>query len=237
MVRYLHFIKRPKYPSIKIFAHIFRSYNYSYEINTMNIFIDVLQKNVTLLAVTLSLILPTGCAPMTETYYRPDATFGKVVKAWCPPVRSFILIEAHDIIVGFKVSSPLKDRMQVTITFEIPKNHSVQLIDRFVEIQGLTGDSSKGELSGHTWVAAGRTVEIPLDMPMQGHTKKRMFDQTTLYGKTEHAYFILRAEMPIAHSEKISLKPPVFVVDGIQVDLPIIIFVRTEETVIRSLNC
>jgi hypothetical protein len=141
------------------------------------------------------------------------------------------------VIVGFKVSSPLKDRMLVTITFEIPENHNVQLMDRFVEIHGLTGDSSTGKLSGHTWVAAGRTAEVPLDMPMQGYTKKRVFDQTTLYGKTEHAYFILRAEMIAAQSEKFSLKPPVFFVDDIQVDLPVIIFVRTKETFVGALNC
>jgi hypothetical protein len=212
-----------------------------YEIKTMNSYRpgikNVLRENVILTAVSLSLILLTACAPMTVTYYRPDSASGKVVKAWCPPVHSFILIETHDVIVGFKVSSPLKDRMLVTITFEIPEKHNVQIVDRFVEIHGITGVSSKGELSGHTWVAAGRTAEIPLDMPMQGSTKKRVFDQTTLYGKTNHAYFFLRADIAAVRSERFSLKPPMFSVDGIQVDLPVINFVRTKETFVGSLNC
>ena len=72
---------------------------------------------------------------------------------------------------------------------------------------------------------------------MHGNTKKRVFDQTTLYGKTEHAYFILRAEIGIGQLEKIYLKPPVFVVDDIQVDLSVITFEKTEETFVGGLNC
>jgi hypothetical protein len=212
-----------------------------YDRNAMNTYKPGLLKGlrvcVTLPTISLSLMLLMACAPMTVTYYRPDAASGKVVKAWCPPVHSFILIEAHDVIVGFSVSSPQKDRVLVTITFEIPEKHNVQLMDRFVEIHGSTGVSLKSELSGHTWVAAGRTEEIPLDMPMQGSTKRRIFDQTTLYGKTEHAYFFLRAEMTATQSERFTLKPPMFFVDGIQVDLPVITFVRTEETFVGSLNC
>lgn len=191
-------------------------------------------KTVSLL---LMLALMTACAPMTVTYYRPEAASGKIVKAWCPPVRSFILIETHEVIVGFKASSPQEDRLRVNITFEIPSKHNVQLTDHFVEIHGPPGISSKGELFGFTWVAAGRAEEIPLNMPMQGSTKKRMFDQTTLYGKTEHAYFFLRAEMDAIQSERFTLKPPRFYVDGIQVDLPVINFIKIEESIVGSLNC
>ena len=196
-----------------------------------------LRVHVTLAATSLSLMLLTACAPMTVTYYRPDATFGKIVKAWCPPVHSFILMETHDVIVGFKVSSSQKDQVLVTITLEIPEKHKVQLMNRFVEIVGPTGVSLKSELYGHTWVGVGRTAEFPLDMPMQGSTQKKMFEQTTLYGKTEHAYFFLRADMAAVQSEKFSLKPPVLLVDGIQIHLPVITFIRTEETFVGSLNC
>ena len=199
--------------------------------------LNVLRVPVIIATVLLSLMLLTACAPITVTYYRPDAVSGKVVKAWCPPVHSFILIETHDVIAGFKVSATQEDRVMVTITFEIPEKHNVQMIDHFVEIYGPSGVNSKSELFGRTWVAAGRTAEIPLDMPMQGSTKKRVFDQTTFYGKTEHAYFFLRADMPVVQSEMFSLKPPRFFVDGIQVDLPVITFTKSKETFVGSLNC
>lgn len=199
--------------------------------------INGLRMRVTLTSVVLSVMLLTACAPMTVNYYRPDAASGKVVRAWCPPVHSVILIETHDVIVGFEISSPQKDRVLASITFEIPENHKVQLVDRFVEIHSSTGVSSKGEISGRMWVAAGRTAEIQLDMPMQGNTKKRLFDQITRYGKTEHAYYFLIADMAAVQSDRFSLKPPRFFVNGIQVDLPVITFVRTKETHIGSLNC
>lgn len=199
--------------------------------------ISVLRVPVILATVSLSLMLMTACAPITETYFRPDAASGKIVKAWCPPVQSFILFETHNLTVGFNISSPQKDRALVTITFEIPEKYNVQMIDRFVEIHGASGINLKGELLGHTWVAAGRTAEISLDMPMQGDTKKRMFDQTTLYGKTEHAYFFLRAEMAVVHAEKFFLKPPMFLVNGVNVDLPMITFIKTKETFVGPLNC
>jgi hypothetical protein len=188
-----------------------------------------------LAAVSLSLL--TACAPMTINYYRPEANAGNVVKAWCPPVHSFVLIDAHDVIVGFKLSSPDKEQVAITMTLEIPEKHTVRMLDRFVEIDDGSGVIVSGELTGQVWVSAGRLGEVPLDKPMQGSTEKKIFDQTTLYGKTEHAYFMLSAEIPAVESKIWLLKPPVFFVDGIQVELPAITFIQTEEKIIGSLNC
>jgi hypothetical protein len=188
-----------------------------------------------LAAVSLSLL--TACAPMTINYYRPEANAGNVVKAWCPPVQSFVLIDAHDVIVGFKLSSPDKEQVAITMTLEIPEKHTVRMLDRFVEIDDGSGVIVSGELTGQVWVSAGRLGEVPLDKPMQGSTEKKIFDQTTLYGKTEHAYFMLSAEIPAVESKIWLLKPPVFFVDGIQVELPAITFIQTEEKIIGSLNC
>ena len=188
-----------------------------------------------LAAVSPSLL--TACAPMTINYYRPEANAGNVVKAWCPPVHSFVLIDAHDVIVGFKLSSPDKEQVAITMTLEIPEKHTVRMLDRFVEIDDGSGVIVSGELTGQVWVSAGRLGEVPLDKPMQGSTEKKIFDQTTLYGKTEHAYFMLSAEIPAVESKIWLLKPPVFFVDGIQVELPAITFIQTEEKIIGSLNC
>lgn len=174
---------------------------------------------------------------MSVPFYRPDAPPGKVVKAWCPPVHSVILFEVHDVIVGFELSSSQSDRVLVTIMFEIPENRSVQLIDRSVEITSSTQTSSKGDLSGHVWVSAGRTGEISLETPMQGRSEKRLFAQITRYGKTTHAYYFLRADIVAAQSERYTLRPPRFLVNGMQVVLPVITFSRTTESYVGSLNC
>lgn len=73
--------------------------------------------------------------------------------------------------------------------------------------------------------------------PMQGKTEERLFDQITRYGKTKHAYYFLRAEIATIPMDKLSLKPPRFLVDGMEVDLPDITFSRTSESYIGSLNC
>jgi hypothetical protein len=139
-----------------------------------------LRVDSTLATVPISSMLLAACAPITVTYYRLDEVSGKVVKAWCAPVYSFILINTHDVIVGFKVSPLQTDRLVVTVTFEMPEKHDIKLMDRFFEILGPPGVCSKSELTGNTWVAAGCTAEIPLDMPMLGSTKKGVFHQGTL---------------------------------------------------------
>ena len=187
--------------------------------------------------VALSVLLLAACAPMTVPFYRPGAAPGKVVKAWCPPVHSVILFEVHDVLVGFEVSSSQSDRVLVTIMFEIPENRSVQLVDHSVEIYGPTQASLKGELSGRVWVSAGQTGEISLDTPMYGRTEERLFDQITRYGKTKHAYYFLRADVAAIQSDRLFLKPPRFLVNGLRVDLPVITFSRTTESYVGSLNC
>lgn len=178
-----------------------------------------------------------ACAPMSVSFYRPDAVHGKVVKAWCPPVHSIILFEVHEVVVGFEVSSSQENRVLVTMTLEIPEKNSVQLIDHSVEILSSTQARLRGDLSGRVWVSAGRTGEISLRTPMHGKTEKSLFDQITRYGKTKHAYYFLRAEIAAVPFENLSLKPPRFLVNGMQVDLPVISFSRINESYIGSLNC
>jgi len=188
-------------------------------------------------AVSLLVLLLAACAPMRVSFYRPDSAHGQLVKAWCPPVRSVILFDVHDVTVGFEISTPQKNRILATMTFEIPEKHSVLLIDHSIEIQSPTQASSWGNLRGRAWVSAGRTGKISLKMPMQGKTEERLFDQITRYGKTKHAYYFLRAEIATIPMEKLSLKPPRFLVDGMEADLPDITFLRTSESYIGSLNC
>ena len=147
------------------------------------------------------------------------------------------MFDVHDVIVRFEISAIQQNHVLATMTFEIPEKHSVQLIDHFVEIHSSTQASSQGDLSGRVWVSAGRTGEISLNTPMYGKTEKRVFDQITRYGKTKHAYYFLRAEAAAIPLEKLSVKPPRFLVNGMQVELPVITFSRTSESYIGSLNC
>ena len=177
-----------------------------------------------------------ACVPMSVSYYRLGEAYGKVVKAWCPPVHSVILFDVHDVIVGFEVSAIQQNRVLAIMTFEIPEKHSVQLIDRFVAIHSSTQASSQGELTGWVWTSAGRTGEISLNTPMYGKTEERLFDQITRYGKTKHAYYFLQAEVATTPLEKLFVKPPRFLVNGMQIELPVITFSRISETYIGSLN-
>ncbi len=139
--------------------------------------------------------------------------------------------------MGFCVAEPFEVSVGQRGLGITSAEHSVQLVDRSVEIFDETSVSWKGELSGWTWESAGRTGKISLEAPLQGRTEEKLFDQVTRHGTTKHAYYILRADMVAVQSEKLFLKPPRFLVDGTLIELPVITFSRTTEWHIGSLNC
>lgn len=185
----------------------------------------------------LAIALLTACAPMSSTFYRPNPELGRVVKAWCPPVQSVMLVDTHGVTVGFELYPIQEGMIQARISFEISDKHSVQLVDRFIEVTNSNQRSAKGHLSGRVWASPWRTEEMPLDAPMNGKTEMGFFGQTTRYGRTKHAYYFLQADISMTHADYLVLKPPRFLVDGVAVDLPPIAFTRTTEFYISSLNC
>lgn len=185
----------------------------------------------------LAMATLTACAPMTSTFYRPNPELGRVVKAWCPPVHSVILIDIQGVTVGFELYPAQGDVVWARISFEISDKHSVQLVDRFIEVSSPNQRTAKGNLSGHVWVSPLRVEVISLDTPMNGRTETGLFGQTTRYGRTKHAYYLLQADINVTHADYLVLNPPRFLVNGVAVDLPPVAFTRTTEFYIGSLNC
>jgi hypothetical protein len=171
-------------------------------------------------------LLLISCAPaVTVQYYRPITTEGAVVNAHCPPVDSFVLFEEHNIIVGAQVVFSDKGKLSSTITFEVPKDKTVQLLDQNVLINTPSQGLSKIRLSGYTWVGPGRTSEFFPENPLVGKTKKKLLlKQVTLYGTTNHAYYVFYASVDVLKPEQVSIKIPKFSVNDFEVELPEIKF-------------
>jgi len=182
-------------------------------------------------------LLSVACAPMTTSFYRPEAPGGRVVLAHCPPVRSFILLEHDGVILGARVSDASADGLSVTITFEVPVGKTVRLLDDVVEVFSPVMDTVTGVLTGSVWASPGRTRDFPLDAPMLGQTTPRLFDQITAYGQTEHAYFIFDASLAVRPSELFSLALPGISVNDSDVTFPPITLRRDSKTYLGSLNC
>lgn len=185
-----------------------------------------------------ALLLTAGCAPfVTIDYYRPEAPEGEVVRAHCPPVNSFILFKNQGVLVGVGHLRQSENRLSIVLTFEIPEGKSVTLPRRTAELSTPSGHVHTGSLTGHLW-APGPVVDLPPDWPMTGRTTRKFLDQVTAYGTTEHAYYFFRVTFPAQKEVSFELKLPPFAVDGVEVVLPAVRFVRDSEFFwILSLNC
>jgi len=188
--------------------------------------INIIRKNMNVLGTSLMLLSLISCAPaVTVQYYRPSSIEGVVVNAHCPPVDSFVLFEEHDIIIGAQVVFSEKGKVSTTITFEVPKDKTVRLLNKDVRINMPSQGLSKVRLSGYTWTGPGRTSDFSPETPLVGATKKNfLFKQVTLYGTTNHAYYVFHASIDVLKPEQVIIKIPKFSVDGSEVELPEIKF-------------
>ena len=192
---------------------------------------------LSLLFVTIFLFL-SGCAPISTELYRPEATGGRVVKAHCPPVNSFILFERSDVIIGIRASQTSEDQASVTVTFEVPKDQTVELKGQLAAVLLDGREFSRSTLTGRKWIALGRTAEIPENAPMIGKTEKKLFfKQTTLYGTTDHAYFFFTTTLAIKNPSIFEVRLPAILINGVEVNLPNIVFKKRTASYIGSLNC
>ena len=173
--------------------------------------------------IMLSLV---SCAPaVTVEYYRPIVVRGEVVNAHCPPVYSFVLFEENDIIIGAHVAFSEKGQLSSTITFEVPKDKIVRLLDHDIWFDTPSHGLSKVKLSGYIWTGPGRTSNFSPETPLRGETKKKLFfKQITSYGTTQNAYFVFYASIDMFKPEQVTIKIPRFSVDNVVVELPEIKF-------------
>ena len=187
---------------------------------------NIIQHSMTVWGICIILLSLFSCAPaVTIQYYRPIAPEGEVVNAHCPPVDSFVLFEEHDIIVGVHAAFAAEGKLSTTVTFEVPKDKSVRLLDPNISITTPSQGLSKVRLSGYTWTGPGRTSDFSPETPLVGETKKNfLFKQVTLYGTTNHAYYVFYTSIDVLKPEQVIIQIPDFLVDDSIVELPKIKF-------------
>ena len=187
----------------------------------------------------VAILLPlSGCYPTTVELFRPEATGGRVVGAHCPPLKSFILFERNDVIVGVRALESPIGQVSITVTFEVPQNTTVALKEQTIAVILDGKDFSTNALTGRHWISAAHTAKLPENSPMVGKTKKSwFFDQITLYGTTEHAYFFFKATLDIKDPDVFEIRLPTLQINGVEVKIPVIKFKRDSKFYIAPFNC
>jgi hypothetical protein len=191
------------------------------------------------LCLLLFMLFISSCFPMTETFYRPSASEGSVVKQYCPPVESVLLIERRGVIISISASASFTktDQVNVIIGFEVPEGMIVTLTDQ--KIASLAGDQvfASSDLTGRVWVSRGHTGEFLPDSPMIGKKQKRFLWPGTYYRKTDHAYYWFSASLTVPDPDIFLIELPTISINEIPMQLPLIKFRRDKQTIIATLNC
>ena len=209
-------------------------------LNEHFVFRNVKRINISFLAILLLALLTVACYPGTISYLHPSALEGKLVSAHCPPAKSVLLFEKQGVVVGVRATASFsrEDQVDVAITFEVPEDKTVQLIDNHIEAYVGSQKISEAKLSVLVWKSRFKTADFSPDSPLIGKTERSLFfEQVTMYGTTEHAYYIFKTSLTVPESETFMLKMPGFLVDNVKVELPIVKFMKTEEFAIQPLNC
>jgi len=198
---------------------------------------DILHRGRSLFVVSVLILLITGCVVnIPKTFYRPAAPGGTVVRAMQPRTTSVILFERQDVIVGVNTTYDYKNQLYVSISFEIPNDKVVQLLENTVEVSVASKEMRKSKLSGRIWTGAGRTKDFPLKTPMVGRDKGWSLGTAKGYGNTKYAAFFFNALLFTApEAETFEIKIPRFLVNNIESVLPIIEFTLDSENLWTSL--
>jgi len=198
---------------------------------------DILYRGISLMVVSAFILLMTGClVNIPTTFYRPAAPEGTVVRGMQPRTNSVILFERQDVIVGVNTTYDNKNQLYVSISFEIPNDKVVQLMEHTVEVSVASKEMRKRELSGKIWTGTGRTKDFPLNAPMVGRDDGWSFGTAKGYGNTKYAAFFFKALLFAAPEAKtFKIKMPRFLVNNIASELPIIEFTLDSEDLWTSL--
>jgi hypothetical protein len=175
---------------------------------------------------------------MVVHIYQPSAPGGVVLSAHCPPEpRSVIRFERDSILVSAKASYnseyPRRNGIGVRITFEVPEGKVVRLLDGVVEVSVPILGSFKGELSG----------PVPPGTPMAGETTKNkrwgtLYDPpSAMFAMTNHASYYFKTFLSMPNSDTFTLKLPKFLINDVEVELPVINFNRNLDFYIAGINC
>jgi hypothetical protein len=179
----------------------------------------------------------TACLlKITTPYYLPAAPGGTVVRTMQPRTNSAILFERQGVIIGVNTTTDDKDQLYVSISFEIPDDELVQLLERHIEVSIPSKDVWESELSGWVWTGPGRTKDFPLDAHMIGKNSASRFGTANGYGNTTYAAYFFKALLFAARSEKtFKIVMPKLLVNNIEAELPKIEFTLESEDLWTSL--
>jgi hypothetical protein len=173
----------------------------------------------------------TGCVVRTDFYF-PSAQDGRIKKAHCPPVSSFILFDRKGAIIGVQNSKGATGNLKITLTLEIPQDVTIQLASREILVRDVTDGEASGVRGSLSF-----SEDLSWDSKLSGSTKKRFWEQITYYGTTEFAYYVLRAEVdfPDSLSHRVTLPP--LLINGDLIRLPVVTFSLKRESWLSGGNC
>lgn len=198
---------------------------------------NILRLSLSLTVAAVLMMLMTACLLKIPTsYYRPEALGGKVVRTMEPRTNSAILFERQGSIIGINTSPNDKGQLYVSISFEIPDDKVVQLLEQHVVVSVPSKGIWKSKLSGLIWTGLGRTEGFPLDAPMIGMNSGWRFGTATGYGNTKYAAYFFKALLFPSQEEKtFEIKMPKFLMNNTEVELPQIRFILDSEDLWTSL--
>ncbi len=173
----------------------------------------------------------TGCVVTTDFYF-PSAQDGRLQKAHCPPVNSFILFDRKGAIIGVQNSKGASGNLNIILTLEIPQGVTIQLVSPEILVRDPMDDKASGVVTSLSF-----NEDLSWDSKLTGSTKKRFWEQITYYGTTEFAYYVLRAEVDLPESLSHQVTLPPLLVNGELIRLPEITFSRKSESWLSGGNC
>ncbi|GEM_PF-5540174 len=210
---------------------------------------EQMRRRVSALTLIGVMLTTVSCAPLVVPIYRASASDGEILRAHlCPPEpHSVIRFERHGVLVSARAFYKSDNQIWVRTAFEVPEGKVVRLLDHVVKVSVPARGSFEGDLSGGR-IPLKHEPDSP-STPMMGETikhKLRMFEGwPTLYdppglvmfAKTPHASYWFDAFLSVPKSDAFTLKLPRFLVNDVEVELPVINFTRHIDFYIAPMNC
>ncbi len=201
-------------------------------------------KKMTFSATTLKIyiltsvtLLLTACVVNIPTqYYSPSALEGEIVRALQPRTNSAILFNRQNTIIGLNTSTDNNNDLYATISFEIPDDTQVKLLDHHLTITPYSKESWSSPLSGKVWTGPGRTKEFPPEGIMTGGSSAWRFGTAKGFGQTQNsAYFFEAFLFKMAQENSFQITMPRFMLNNTELSLPSVVFTLAKENLWTSL--
>lgn len=179
-----------------------------------------------------------SCVPFhTDVYHRPSAAEGHVIRANCPPVPSFWLIERDGVLVGTRVRK-WGAETTIELTFEIPEGKNVTMLSHTISVVTPNGTARKLDLSGNVMEIHGRSQTVQLGDLLTGGRKSLFGPGFLPYANVRNKVYWFSASFAAEIPDQLTVHFPSFLVDGAERAIPDVNFSQDSEFHwITSLNC